>query len=303
MRYCPLHELTPGLILGRSIYGFNGGLLLAKSQPLDDYFIGRLHGLGLPGVFIEAPGFESVEPPEIIEASLRHSTEKLLVDCFDQLTDLKLPETSLQGMLGANLTTHPEIYQSLQIGGLRQQVNQVVQELLENFSTQLPCLLLKSQSQYQVQHAFDAMLVATLLGVNFRFLYKELRQLALATLLHDVGKSLLAVNQEPNLGPDHPKYREHPTVGGMLVLQGADDLFNESAAIQQHHERQDGAGFPYGLKGEGKSPMQTRGYRSGSIYRFAEIVSVADAYDVLTSGAYQDRCSPESGGCPPAPPR
>lgn len=293
MRYCALTELAPGMVLGRHIYGFTGDLLLARGQPLDEYFLVRLNTLGFPGVYIEEPGFEGIEPPEIIDGSLRHRTEKLLADCFDQLANLHLPQAITGPTLEEGLARHPEIQKSLTVGPIRQQVSQIVQDILESFSMQLPCLLLKSQSHYQVQHGLDAMIVATLLGVNFRFLYRELRQLALAALLHDVGKSLLSSAQESNIGPEHPQYREHPMVGGLLVLNSGDDLYNEGAAIQQHHERQDGQGFPYGLKGEGKSPLQARAYHSGTIYRLAEIVSVADAYDVLTSGTYQPRLTPE----------
>jgi HD-GYP domain-containing protein (c-di-GMP phosphodiesterase class II) len=294
MRYCPLLELAPGMTLGRHIHGFNGDLLLAQGKQLDDRFIVRLKELGFPGAYIDEAGFEAVQPPEILDGALRHSTETLLLECFEKLTELTPTIQSFDGSLDQSMLEHQELTRVLPMGKIRDQVNVIVKDILDQYTHQLPCLLLKAQSRYQVQHSMDTMLVAILLGVNFRFIYRELRQLALAALLHDVGKSLLTSSGESNIGPDHPKYKEHPIVGGMIILRSGEDLFTECATVQQHHERQDGEGFPYGLRGEGKSPIQSRSYHTGTIYRLAEIVSVADAYDVLTSGAFAPALSPEN---------
>jgi len=47
-------------------------------------------------------------------------------------------------------------------------------------------------------------------------------------------------------------------------------LKNSAKAILYHHERVDGEGYPYGVKGD-KIPL------------FAKILTVADAYDAMTS--------------------
>lgn len=55
-----------------------------------------------------------------------------------------------------------------------------------------------------------------------------------------------------------------------------------SQIVNQHHENQDGTGYPIGLKGENLSPTSTvQRNTKGTIFRFAEIVAVADAYDKL----------------------
>jgi hypothetical protein len=294
MRYCSLLELSPGMMLSRPIYAYNGDMLLAAGKSLDEYFIARLASLGFPGAYVEEPGFEAIQPPEIVDGALRAGTEVLLSECFDKLADLNLMSQSLETPLADSLDQHPDLIKALPLGEIRNKVNQVVQDIMDEYNTQLPCLLLKSQGRFQVQHGMDTMIVATLLGLNFRFLYRELRQLALAALLHDVGKSLLAKPGEVNIGPEDPRYREHPQIGGQIVLSSGNDLYTECAAIQQHHERQDGKGFPFGLKGEGKSPQQGRAYHPGNIYRLAEIIAVADAYDVLTSGIYGAPLPPEA---------
>lgn len=293
MRYCSLSDLQPGMILGRHVYGYSGDLLLATGKALDEYFITRLSELGFPGVYIEEKGYENINPPEIVDGALRASTEQLFSECLEKLADLDISDVVFEGSVEKSLTAHPELGKALPMGKIRNQVNLVVQDILDQCTNQLSCLLLKTHGRYQIQHGMDTMLVAILLGINFRFLYRELRQLALAAFMHDVGKSVLMKRGEANLGPEHPRYKDHPMIGGLIMLHSGDDLYTECATIQQHHERQDGTGFPYGLKSEGKTPLQARGYHSGTIYRLAEIVSVADAYDILTAGTYKSPLTPE----------
>jgi hypothetical protein len=58
----------------------------------------------------------------------------------------------------------------------------------------------------------------------------------------------------------------------------------ENSVALQHHERQDGSGYPRGLRGRNAAPtgLALRGV-PGEILPDAEIVAVADVYDALTS--------------------
>jgi HD-GYP domain-containing protein (c-di-GMP phosphodiesterase class II) len=281
------------MVLGRSIYGSRGRLLLNAGKALDTGFIKRIRDLGFSGAYIDAPGFESVMPQEIVDPALRTETHSLLSDCFEALTNLSsfIRELDLSNI--DTLSNHPEFKRALPLGKIQSQVNQIIEELSDQYTAELPCLLLKAQGQYQVEHATDTMILSLLLGIRSHYIYRELKQLGLAALLHDVGKSLLIKGEEKNIGPEHPRYREHPALGAAIVLENGTNHYVESASIRQHHERQDGRGFPDGLIGYNKSPENSRAYQSGTIYRHAEIVAVADAYDVMTSGAFGPRLSPE----------
>ncbi len=293
MKYCVLSELQPGMILGRPVHGSKGRILLASGKELDRGFIDRLRELDFPGAYIDLPGFESVDPPEIVDAVLRAETETLIDECFDTLIEFGSTIQEFDGSIEDSLNAHPELKNTLQLQKFQHKVANVVEELTSQYATELPCLLLKTQSKYQVQHAMDTMLLSVLLGINFRFIYRELKQLGLAAMLHDVGKTLLTEPGEKNVSPDHPYYEDHPAIGSLIVLESGSNHYNESAAIMQHHERQDGKGFPEGLIGYNKAPGPGSTYQSGTIYRLAEIISVADAYDVLTSGIFKPALTPE----------
>ncbi len=110
----------------------------------------------------------------------------------------------------------------------------------------------------------------------------ELRLLARAGLMHDVGK--LAI-PDAVLGKHSPLddaewslMRTHPEMG-LTLLDRAGQSSREVLAVLYHHERLDGSGYPYGLKAEA-IPIEAR------------IVAVADTYDALTSDRpYRKACS------------
>jgi putative nucleotidyltransferase with HDIG domain len=94
---------------------------------------------------------------------------------------------------------------------------------------------------------------------------RDLRDLALAGLLHDVGKLLISSDPEPSGATEAHRLRMHPVVGSR-ILSRAKPAPAVVQAVEQHHERWDGHGFPYGLRGD-------------AIHLFARIVAISDAYD------------------------
>jgi HD-GYP domain-containing protein (c-di-GMP phosphodiesterase class II) len=93
-----------------------------------------------------------------------------------------------------------------------------------------------------------------------------------AGIMHDIGKLGCHANLNKPEGLTEEEYENvklHP-VFGREILQPIEFLHPLIAAVYHHHERWDGNGYPEGLTGE-------------SIPRAARILSVADAYDAMTS--------------------
>ena len=110
----------------------------------------------------------------------------------------------------------------------------------------------------------------------------ELRVLARAGLMHDIGKLGIP---DAVLGKhsalDESEWslmRTHPEMG-LTLLDRAGQSSREVLAVLYHHERLDGSGYPYGLRAEA-IPIEAR------------IVAVADTYDALTSDRpYRKACT------------
>lgn len=102
----------------------------------------------------------------------------------------------------------------------------------------------------------------------------ELIELATGALLHDVGKAKVPETILHKPGPlDQSEWqtiRQHPRWG--VELMSETDLIPEASyfPISQHHERQNGKGYPNGLA-------------KNQIHPYGRIVAIADAFDAMTT--------------------
>lgn len=119
-----------------------------------------------------------------------------------------------------------------------------------------------------------ALMVAAELGLG----PSESQALSKAAILHDIGKIGVPtdiLNKEtPLTDAEFALIKQHSLIG-YQILKGVDFLQDSILIILQHHERYDGLGYPHGISGE-------------AILRSARIISIADAFDAMTtSRAYR----------------
>jgi putative nucleotidyltransferase with HDIG domain len=115
---------------------------------------------------------------------------------------------------------------------------------------------------------------AVMIGEEMGLDTGDLDRLRWAALLHDVGKMSVPaeiLNKPGRLTDEEfAVVREHTTFGAELTDGLHAWLGDAVRAVDQHHERWSGGGYPYGLRGTQIVPA-------------ARIVAVADAFDVMTS--------------------
>jgi HD-GYP domain-containing protein (c-di-GMP phosphodiesterase class II) len=141
---------------------------------------------------------------------------------------------------------------------------------------------IRTKDGYLYQHALDATITATLIASRLKFTQADIQELALGCFLMDLGMIIVPpallekrdgwTPQEANL------IREHPAVGFAILKANEGMSINAAHVAYQHHERQDGSGYPRGLKGNDQFPMKILHNAGGSIHRFAEVAAVADTY-------------------------
>jgi HD-GYP domain-containing protein (c-di-GMP phosphodiesterase class II) len=148
-----------------------------------------------------------------------------------------------------------------------------VQQQVKGWFDAVVVLGLKVKDRQARAHNLRVARLCVHIGRQMSMTASELRLLARAGLLHDIGK--LGIPDEV-LGKHSPLdesewmlMKAHPEIG-LALLDRAGQSSREVLAVLYHHERLDGSGYPYGLKAEA-IPIEAR------------IVAVADTYDALTS--------------------
>ena len=111
--------------------------------------------------------------------------------------------------------------------------------------------------------------IATRMGLSER----EQNLVHLCGLVHDIGKVGLPAGLLEKPGAltleERRQMEEHPAIGER-ILSKVEDYAEIARVVRHHHERVDGLGYPQGLS-EDSIPLLSR------------IISVADAYDAMTS--------------------
>ncbi len=132
---------------------------------------------------------------------------------------------------------------------------------------------LAAKSEETEEHAerlrHDCEKLGRMLGIS----NKELDEMALFAMLHDIGKVGIndAILQKPGALTEAEwlEMKKHPEIG-FRIAQNNVDLAPISEYILSHHERWDGGGYPRGLKGE-EIPILSR------------ILAIVDAFDAMTN--------------------
>ncbi len=158
-------------------------------------------------------------------------------------------------------------------------------ELTERLRSQLACSManfsmlnalvtaVDTKDRYTRRHSEDVMSYSHQIACELGLDEKTQSLVLMAALLHDVGKIGVPnyILRKPGklTEEEYRAIKQHPMMGAVIVgaVNGLEDTLD---AIRHHHERWDGHGYPYGLKGE-DTPLMAR------------LMAVADAYSALTT--------------------
>jgi len=116
--------------------------------------------------------------------------------------------------------------------------------------------------------------LSTIIGISYGLSYEQLQNLAITSILHDMGKSFIDKNilnkVEPLTEDESNTIKKHSTLGYIFIRDKCTFTSSVCIGTLMHHERYDGSGYPYGRKGN-------------DIPLFAQIIAVADVYDAMIS--------------------
>jgi HD-GYP domain-containing protein (c-di-GMP phosphodiesterase class II) len=131
----------------------------------------------------------------------------------------------------------------------------------------------KSDQNYLTSHAVKSTIIALVIGSYLKLPLHRLIELGTAALLHEIGMIKLPpqiyLNKRALSPPERKAILTHPILSYEL-LKSFDFPLNISMAALEHHERENGEGYPRKLTGD-------------KISLYAKIIAVACSYEALTT--------------------
>ncbi len=171
----------------------------------------------------------------------------------------------------------------------KEQLSKVVQELIsfvrENrrFILRVNPKEKQNDKKFLVNHAMRSTIIALTIGIRLRMQFTQLVELGQACVLHEIGMLRLPPQlyiTDKKLQPqEKAKLASHPILGYEL-LKDAGFTLPIQRAVLEHHEKENGSGYP-------------RHITSEDISTYAKIISVACAFEAITAPRHYRSARPK----------
>lgn len=150
----------------------------------------------------------------------------------------------------------------------RRAVQALVDTFLEDETAVLALAQIRGHDVKLFQHSLNVCILSLLIGQRLGMTRRQLGELGLAALFHDLGKTVAPQAAD---GAEPPDWREHPSRGARLLLQHAtahEGMLKAAIAAYEHHVHYDRSGFPE---------------VTYTPHLVSRVVAIADCYETLTS--------------------
>ena len=255
MRFVPTYCLRNGMELADNLYGKSGAILLTKGTILTDAYLQGIFRLKVNGIYVEDDFSKDIEIVNIISEDLRMQSVQGVKTLFATAEDNRI----------ANAGDMQDI-EAL--------VLSIIDELLCNQNLILNMVDIKVFDDYTYYHSVNVAVISLVMGVALELDRRELHDLCLGALLHDIGKVFIPKHILKKNGDlteaEIEEIKKHPQTGYNYIKKTFHLPNAAVIIIMDHHERYDGEGYPEGRSAE-------------HISLFGKIVAIADVYDALTS--------------------
>lgn len=261
MKLLQVNELKDGMVLAEDIFGRFGALYSASGTILSKRAIEGLKKVNISYVYVVEEEKEIVVVDNKLDIEYQRTVDNFKDIFFNVKVGKKLIVEEFDDSLESLVD---EIIKSNNVLGRLRQI--------------------EMNDEYTYRHSINVSLIATMIGKWMGFSKNEIYDLAMAGLLHDIGKSRVPneiLNKPGRLTQEEYSIMKKHADHGYDILKSTSGI-NESVILGalEHHERVDGKGYPLGLYGN-------------RIHMYGKIIAVADVYDAMTSKrVYKNKICP-----------
>lgn len=275
-----LSELKEGMVLAKDVMINDGTLLMPDRTSLTANHIIKLSVYNVPGVAVfveEAHTAHAIIDPYV---TIEQEIERL-----DTTAELEASITGSPEFMAFQKTyiKHLSIVESqlntivrtggVDLGPLYEVANDALNSTASSADFFSFLCRMRSSDDVTYSHCLNVGMLASILGKWLNLPVHTTTELAIAGLLHDIGKvkvNQTILNKAGKLTEEEFAHiKEHTTLGYKIVSETTLPI-GIKHAILMHHEKLNGGGYPLGLSLE-------------RIHDYAKIISIVDIYDAMTA--------------------
>ncbi|OPJ58999.1 HD-GYP domain-containing protein [Clostridium oryzae] len=262
MRLELINRVVDGEILGKSILTSEGKVLLRAGIKLTNQYINKLKEIGVIYIYVEDDRLNDI--------------------CVEDTRMLEMKKHAIKNM--ANIVKSINNCDSKLFKKNIRQVEELINYIIDDGNVSTSVYDIKTFDNYTYLHCIDTSIMATFMGLSFKFKEADIKDLGMGAILHDIGKTKVGnviVNKPGPLTPEEfEEMKRHPSYGVDMLKEYYSISQNILDIVQQHHERVDGKGYPNKISGN-------------KINKLANIVSICDVYDAVNNDrSYRKKFKP-----------
>jgi putative nucleotidyltransferase with HDIG domain len=235
----PVDRLEEGDLLGRGLYDPDGRLLLQQGVKLSSQLIEGIKKRGHQYIIVQQPEMQASGGTDF-KSDLRQVTRDLLARTFQALRE------------GGAVPMDP----------LLDWADHVAYSVTSDHEATVRLHDLKPIDTGLIAHSLNVNLLAMMTAKALGYSERQIHNIALGSLLHDIGLVL---------SHDGSFLTQHPQVGCELLRKQPDFPAESLAMVLHHHERLDGSGYPGRISGRQLSES-------------AQIVGLCSEFDCFMNG-------------------
>ena len=267
-RFISTRLLEPGMVIDQSLMDKAGRVLIARKTTLDEFLIKELAKL-VTGVYIR----EGEEEPEDLETSLE-AMEVIQKLQKEDKAKVRLSESVKQRVAEGVQFLYTDTENSAFTDTANDIADDLMKAIAENDAIAMNVDALKISDEYTFKHSVDVATMAMIVAKKMELPEQDIRDIGVAGLLHDVGKSKIpgeVLNKPARLTEEEFEIMKQHSVFGYRILLEKGGLSKEILmGVLQHHEKINGKGYPMEVSDK-------------QISLYARILSVVDIYDALVT--------------------
>ena len=252
MRLVNVDDLTSDMELAKTIYDKNNiPVLREKSKNLNKY-VKHIKKLGINYIYVNDEVSDNIDIDYIVDERLRYQAKIALKDIASDL----------------------EAEERIDLKRIRELIKKIIEKIVINKDKLFHVQSVRNQDEYVFSHSVNTAILSIKTALKMNLNRRRIRDLALGTMLHDLGKIKVPssiLDKEGELTEhEYEKVQKHVEYG----YEWFKDEFELSSLVKYivryHHEKNDGSGYPEGKKED-------------DLHDVAKVVSVCDVFDALTS--------------------